>query len=223
MKSILVLEDSEDYQILIESALKNRFKVSVYGTAAQAIQALSTSSFDLFLLDIVLPDSTGYEVCSFIKSQEHLRHLPVIMLSSKDSIDDKLKGFDYGADDYVTKPFDFRELIARTEAHTKNSSNSDLKIIHTHGFAIDIPKQKFIDPQRNHIDLTRIEFRLLTYFCQNLDIVLTREMLLNHAWPDDLTVSERTVDTHISNLRKKSGQLGKKIKAVHGMGYKLCS
>ena len=223
MKSILVLEDSKDYQLMIQSSLQNHFEVSVYETVASAIEAISNKNFDLFLLDIVLQNSSGYEVCSFIKSQEHLNHLPVIMLSSKDSIDDKLKGFDYGADDYMTKPFDFRELIARIEAHTKKQQNPEVKLIKTHGFSIDISKQKFIDPDKKHIDLTRIEFKLLTYFCQNLDIVLTREMILDHAWPNDLSVGERTVDTHVSNLRKKTGQLGKKIKAVHGMGYKLCS
>ena len=223
MERILVLEDSKDYQLLIREALRAHFEVEFCETVSDALTAIKCKPYNLFLLDVVLPESSGLEVCSFIKSQEHLRHIPTILLTSKDNINDKLKGFQYGADDYITKPFDFRELVARVNVHTQKNKNKKETYILSHGYIVHITKQEVVDPNKNHIDLTRIEFKLLKYLCENLDRVLSREMILNHAWPENLNISQRTVDTHISNLRKKTGELGKNIKSVHGMGYKMCS
>ncbi|MCB0390573.1 MAG: response regulator transcription factor [Bdellovibrionales bacterium] len=219
--SILVIEDSLDYQLMLKACLTEFYSIELVVTGNEAIKLLNSQPFDLVLVDIVLPDMNGLQICNFIKSQKNLNNTPVILLTSKDSIEDKLKGFDFGADDYITKPFDHRELLARIKSKIKADKLSN-NLIKISDLEIDNSKQYVFSKAKNErIDLTTIEYKLLLYFSQRIDHVLSREQILNYVWPDNLNVSERTVDSHVSNLRKKLSGTNTTIDAVRGSGYRF--
>ncbi|MCB0355860.1 MAG: response regulator transcription factor [Bdellovibrionales bacterium] len=218
---ILIVEDSKDYQLMLKAIIDNNFHSQLAENGSQALDLISKSHFDLIIIDIVLPDMSGLQICSYVKSQNSLKDTPVILLTSKDTVDDKVKGLDSGADDYITKPFDFKELDARirSQLRRKNKSTDSLYIP---GLEINLDKQTVYVPfQDKTIDLTRIEFKLLVCFSQRIEHVLSRQQILDIVWPNDLNISERTVDSHISNLRKKLLSTGIEILAVSGSGYKF--
>ena len=220
-KRVLLLEDARDYQVLVASALSSDCELCVVDSVESAMDAIQKEDYDLYILDVVLPDSSGLEVCSYIKSQDKLKSSPVILLTGQSTIDEKLLGFEYGADDYITKPFDVREFKARVKVKLNSSVNIANSVFKLKGYQVNVDSQTVFDPENKEVDLTRIEFKLLQLFCRRQGHVLSRENILDQVWPQNMNVSERTVDSHISNLRKKTGDLGSMIKAVHGSGYKL--
>lgn len=220
-RKILVVEDTKDYQMIIGAALKSDYDLKFATTGSEALEILEKYKFDLLIVDIMLPDMSGLQICNFVKNQKDTAETPVIMVTSKDTTEDKVKGFDTGADDYLTKPFHFSELVARVKARLRSSKNSENEIF-LPDLKIDLKKQNvWIVSQERSLDLTRVEFKLLVCFAQRIDHVLTRQTLLDLVWPQNLNISERTVDTHISNLRKKMDGVHLSINAVHGNGYRL--
>lgn len=220
--SILVIEDSFDYQIILKKILTSEHDVTVVSTGKEAIEIISHKKFDLFLIDVMLPDMSGLQICNFIKNQRSTKDIPIILVTSKNQIEDKIKGFDIGADDYVTKPFHLEELGARIKARLKTAKNTASDTIEIPGLLIDLNKQSVMDTRNSrYFELTRVEFKLLVCLAQRIDFVLSREVILNEVWPTNLNISERTVDTHISNLRKKLQGVNVKIAAVHGNGYRF--
>ena len=220
-KRLLVIEDSREYQLILKQALKDDWEAIFAKNGQEALSNLESNHFDLILVDVVLPDMSGLQICSFIKTQSKLANVPVILLTSKDSVEDKVKGFDCGADDYITKPFDFRELSARMKRFS-NSLKKDISKIELLDLEIDKNKQKVFSKQlKSTIELTPIEYKLLICLSQRVDHVLSRSQLLDLIWSDDLNVSERTVDTHVSNLRKKLKGTNVEIDAVRGCGYRF--
>lgn len=221
-QKILVIEDAKDYQVIIGAALKANYDFKFASSGSEALEILKNEKFDLLIVDVILPDMSGLQICNYIKNQKDTAEIPVILVTSKDTTEDKVKGFDTGADDYLTKPFHFNELVARIKARLRNIKKSDNDEIFIPDLKIDLKKQNvWIVSQQRSLELTRVEFKLLVCFAQRIDHVLTRQMILDLVWPQNLNISERTVDTHISNLRKKLAGIHLHINAVHGNGYRL--
>ena len=226
-KKILAVEDSSDYQHILQSLLHSDYDLTIAGTADETFLAVEKQDFDLILLDIVLPDSDGYEICSQLRSKGKTKNIPIIFVTSKESIPDKVMGFSLGGDDYVTKPFNALELKARVAAKVRLSDQKESsKDLLCGPLQINIPTQRVYllgaDPsEKESIDVTSTEFRLLLYMAQHIDHVLARDQILEAVWGETLNVTERTVDTHVSKLRKKLKTAGEMIKSVHGAGYRF--
>ncbi|MFZ3231426.1 MAG: response regulator transcription factor [Pseudobdellovibrio sp.] len=222
MFKILVVEDSKDYQLIIKTVLEPLFAITICETGAEAIQKINSEDFDLALIDIVIPDMSGLQICNYIKTLKSAKHTSVILVTSKDTIEDKSKGFDCGADDYLTKPFHHKELLMRINARLRNNETHKAEQVSVPGLEIEISKQRVIRlSDMKSLDLTRSEFKLLLCFVQRVDHLLSRQQILDLVWPTNLNISERTVDSHISNLRKKLLGVDVEISAVHGSGYRF--
>ena len=224
-KKILAVEDAADYQMIVKSTLKDDYELTLATNGKEAYEALERDTYDLILLDIILPDCDGYEICSTVRSKDSTKNTPVIFVTSKESIPDKVMGFSLGADDYITKPFNTLELKARVAAKLRMSEQKGGNSVLTRGdIEINVPSQRVylqVDEQKDALDMTSTEFRLLLYMAQHVDHVLSREQILDAVWGDSLNVTERTVDTHVSKLRKKLGACGDYIRSVHGSGYRF--
>jgi len=176
---------------------------------------------DLLVLDLMLPDIDGLEVCKYIRNEKKA-DFPIIMLTAKDDEFDKVLGLELGADDYVTKPFSVRELLARIKAILRRSNDtSDTSIINIENILkIDLQKYEvFVNEEP--IVLTATEFKLLRIFAEKQGHVYSRERLLSKLWGDDKLVINRTIDVHVKNLREKLGEAGKYIINIRGVGYKI--
>ena len=209
MNSILVTEDNAEMRILIEDAL-GEFNLTFANDLKQTRDVLAANHFDLLILDLILPDGNGLELLS------ELRAIPVIVLTGKSETSVKVEAFSIGADDYVVKPFDPLELKARVQAKIKKASRFAADDVRVGDLQIDIPKQKV-----NGIDLTSLELRLLLTISRAPEKVFTRESLLREVWGAGLSVTDRTVDTHIGHLRKKIAGTRSKIDTVVGLGYRF--
>lgn len=215
MKKILVVEDD----IPISNLIKLNLNVANYECrqcydGQEALQAIKSESFDLVLLDVMLPKLDGFELYKEIK----LIGIPTIFLTAKTSIEDKVMGLKMGADDYMTKPFEGIELLARIE-NVLRHYNRKFEILKYKDFEINL-EQRSVAKRGELIELTLKEFELLVFLVQNKNIVLTREKLVEKVWGYDYTGETRTVDNHIQKLRKKL-ELKDNIKTVFGLGYKL--
>lgn len=226
-KKLLAVEDSQDYQLILKSTLQQDYDVTIAGTAHEAYEDLKNHTYDLILLDIILPDSDGYEICSQIRSNPSTSHLPIIFVTSKETIPEKVMGFSLGADDYITKPFNTLELKARVASKLRLSDHNAQNASLVKGCVeINTPTQRVYlcsENEKEHVDLTTTEFRLLSYMAHHEDHVLGRDQILEAVWGETLNVTERTVDTHVSKLRKKLKNAGEYIKSVHGSGYRFSS
>src|SRR5258708_3058157 len=217
---ILVIEDDcviREY--LKEFLTENNFSVHTEGQGIPGLEYLKKKEPDLVLLDLGLPDIDGESICMEIG--KNYPEIPVIILTAKNSLDDKIKGLNIGADDYVTKPFIADELLARIKARlrTKLPNNSKIKIAD-----LELDSKKIqIKRGEKEIVLTPQEFKLLEYLMINKDVVLTREMILNRIWKYSDEVESRVVDVYIGYLRKKiDGDFKKKlIKSIRGFGYTI--
>ena len=169
----------------------------------------------------MLPDADGIEICKYLKSNQEFSSIPVIMLTARADETDKVLGLELGADDYVTKPFSPRELVARVKAVLRRKTqDSGKKIKIGDILLIDLNKfQAFVENKK--IDLTPTEFRILKILASKKGWVFTRDQILDHLWGHDKVVLDRTIDVHIKNLREKLGEAAKFIKNVRGVGYKI--
>ena len=221
---ILVIEDEPDIRKNLEYNLaREGFSVSGAASILEAKTLLSSDDFNLILLDLMLPDGSGLDLCKEIKANSKTESTPVIILTAKDDEVDKVVGFEIGADDYVTKPFSVRELILRVKAVLKRGTKKkeileverkfgDLKIdIDSHEVHVDDVK----------INLTALEFRLLRKLVDTRGRVQSRDQLLTDVWGYSTEVTTRTVDTHVKRLREKLGPMGKYVQTIRGVGYKF--
>lgn len=223
---ILLVEDDPDIANLIQRGLSiEGFQVNWVSTAQEAITAVDTHTPELAILDLGLPDMGGLSVCRAWRRQQ--RQLPILILSAKDSVNSKVAGLDAGADDYLTKPFDFEELNARLRALTrrKPSSKSDQTTTehHIHVTPLSLNEEMHeITLNDRLLELTEREFLLLSYLMKHAGQVVTREQILNFAWRDHIGLTDNAVDVYISYLRRKielhSPRL---IHTVRGIGFKL--
>lgn len=217
MKNILVVEDEADIQELLENFLNDAgYKTSLAGDGVQALELFNSGSFDMVLLDIMIPKIDGYGVCEFIRSRSNV---PIIMLTALDSEDNQIKGFDLKIDDYITKPFSMKVLIKKIAAVFRRCENRiENGLISYKAVTIDAEGHKVFVNGRP-IEVTQKEFELLEVLLRNQGRVLTRPQLLDELWGYDFYGDERIVDSHIKNLRKKLGV--NYIDTIRGVGYRI--
>jgi len=219
---IFIIEDESSIIKLIEHNLKkNGFIVSSSANGNDGLKELKKFHPDLLLLDWMLPDLSGIEICKNIRKDNSFKHLPIIMLTAKGEVEDKIKGLDSGVDDYLTKPFSFNELMARIKAVIRRSNpNTVSDNLEYDDLLLDrIEKRVFRDNQE--IKLGPTEFRLLEFFLTNPKRVYSRDQILEHVWPNNINVESRTIDVHIRRLRKSINFENKKelIRTVRSSGY----
>jgi DNA-binding response OmpR family regulator len=223
-KKILIVDDDKDFASIAKLNLEDlgKYKVRVETKGAQALSAASQFKPDVIILDLMLPDMGGLEICKRLKEKERFSSTPIIMLSGKKEEADKVSGLDTGADDYVVKPFSVKELDARIRALLRRAgSEAEEK-------EIDIGRGVVIYPQRYEVtvkgekaELTHAEFAILQLLVSRKGQVFTRSRILDYLWDTPDGVTERTIDVHITHLREKLGKAGSLIKNVRGVGYKL--
>ena len=219
MNKILVVDDEERMRKLVRDFLANKgYRVLEASNGEEALEIfLQQKDIALILLDVMMPVMDGWETC---KSIREYSKVPIIMLTAKSEEKDELKGFELGVDEYITKPFSPKILVARVEAILRSYADSGDEILEEGGIKIDkIAHTVTIDGQMT--DLSFKEFELLSYFLENKGIALSREMILNHVWNYDYFGDARTIDTHVKKLRSKMGEKGNLIKTIWGMGYKF--
>lgn len=217
LKNILVVEDEADIQELLENFLNDAgYKTSLAADGVQALELFGSESFDMVLLDIMIPKIDGYGVCEFIRSRSDV---PIIMLTALDSEDNQVKGFDLKIDDYITKPFSMKVLIKKIAAVFRRCENRmENGIISYKSVTIDTDGHK-VFVNGGLIEVTQKEFELLEELLRNQGRVLTRPQLLDKLWGYDFYGDERIVDSHIKNLRKKLGV--NYIDTIRGVGYRI--
>lgn len=226
MRRVLLIEDSAEVQIMVRGAIGQRYELLIAETAAAAEEYFEKTSFDLFLIDIMLPDGNGFELCAQLKNNEKTRDIPVIFLTTKNATKDKVMGFAIGADDYIAKPFDPLELRARVDSKMRKIIEKSLaeEYFICGPFRLSIPFQKVFLTEKTHqreIALTPNEFKLTYFFMRHEGHVLSRARLLEAVWGHDLHVNDRTVDSHVCSLRKKLNFQVQVIESVFGEGYRF--
>ena len=221
---ILVIEDEPDIRGNLEYNLSREgFSVSTAASISEANTLLTSTDYNLILLDLMLPDGSGLDLCKSIKSNSDTESIPIIILTAKDDEVDKVVGFELGADDYVTKPFSVRELILRVKAVLKRGSKKKeiVEVVRQFGdLKIDVDSHEVhVDDAK--INLTALEFRLLRQLVDTRGRVQSRDQLLSDVWGYSAEVTTRTVDTHVKRLREKLGPMGKYVQTIRGVGYKF--
>ena len=222
--NILVIEDEPDIRKNLEyNLVREGFKVSSVGSLSDANETLKNNVFSLILLDLMLPDGSGLDLCKKIKGNPETESIPIIILTAKDDEVDRVVGFELGADDYVTKPFSVRELILRVKAILKRGiKKSDVVEVERQfgDLKIDVDSHE-VHVDSSLIELTALEFRLLRELVDKRGRVQSRDQLLSEVWGYNSEVTTRTVDTHIKRLREKLGSMGKYVQTIRGVGYKF--
>jgi two-component system phosphate regulon response regulator PhoB len=223
-ESILVVEDEDDIRELLRYNLaKEGYQVTGSASGEEALKAVKAARPDLLVLDLMLPGMDGLEVCRSLKQDPQTRNLPIVMLTAKGEEADIVAGLELGADDYVTKPFSLRVLLARLRAVLRRRSAAPLPEtdpITTHELEIH-PGRHEVLAQGRPVDLTATEFRLLNLLARRPGWVFTRSQIVNEIHGDDYSVTERTVDVQMVSLRKKLGPCGKYLETVRGIGYRF--
>jgi two-component system phosphate regulon response regulator PhoB/two-component system alkaline phosphatase synthesis response regulator PhoP len=220
---IAIVEDDPDILKLVAQTLeKAGFHIRRYVNGKELMRSLTKETPDLLVLDLMLPDMDGLEICRNLRAQAATEKLPIIILTARVEEMDRVLGLEMGADDYVTKPFSTRELLARVKAVLRRRSPMETPKV------LELGEMLRIDPERyevfvNHIrvELTTTEFKLLQILAEKPGRVFSREQLLNRLWGNDKLVIDRTIDVHVKNLREKLGEAGKLIKNIRAVGYKI--
>ena len=218
-KKILVVDDEARMRKIVKDFLvMNGYKVLEAEDGEQAVDMFyADKDIALIILDVMMPKLDGWEVTKEIRS---VSDVPIIMLTAKDSEKDELLGFELGVDEYVSKPFSPKVLVARVEAVLRRSSSGDGDIEEYNGIQIDKPAHT-VKIDGEPIELSFKEFELLAYLMANKKMALSRENILNHVWNYDYYGDARTIDTHVKKLRAKMGEKGDMIKTIWGVGYKF--
>ncbi|MCI0468656.1 MAG: response regulator [Nitrospirae bacterium] len=228
MKNILVIDDEADIvELAAYNLRKEGFAVDSAGDGGDALKKIKSHHYDLIILDLMLPEIHGIELCKIIRNNPATSHLPIIMLTAKGEEVDKILGLEMGADDYITKPFSPRELVARVKAVLRRTVTappekpSAEKILEIGGLRID--KERYeVTIKKKVIKLSATEFKLLLYLAERKGKIFNRERLLDAVWGDDVYVEPRTVDVHIRRLRTKIEEDPNNpiyIKTMRGVGY----
>lgn len=217
---ILVVDDESRMRKLVKDFLiKSNYEVLEAEDGCQALDLFyEIKDIALIILDVMMPKLDGYEVCREIRQSSKV---PVIMLTAKSDERDELQGFQLGVDEYITKPFSPKILVARVEAVLRRTNRLDsAELLEAGGIVIDRTAHS-VSIEGKQVELSFKEFELLTYFMENKGIALSREKILNHVWNYDYFGDARTIDTHVKKLRSKMGDKGELIKTIWGMGYKF--
>lgn len=216
---VLVVDDEERMRKLISDFLKIKgYETEEAGDGEEAIDVFfADKEIALIILDVMMPKMDGWEVLKTVR--EHSK-VPVIMLTARTEETDELKGFEYGADEYISKPFSPKILVARVEAILRRSGVNQDEVVRVGGIEVDKSAHS-VKIDGKEIELSFKEYELLLYFIENKGIALSREKILNNVWNYDYFGDARTIDTHVKKLRAKMGTKGDYIKTVWGMGYKF--
>jgi two-component system phosphate regulon response regulator PhoB len=220
---VLVVDDEPDLLELVRVNLsQSGYTVETAASGTDALAALRRAPPDVMVLDLMLPDLSGTELCARVRADQRLTGLPIIMLTAKSEEIDRVVGLELGADDYVTKPFSPRELALRVRAVLRRRAPSgDEARVFEHGDLRVDPDSHRASVSGKEISLTAKEFQLLVALMGRPGRVMTRERLLDEVWGSDITVTSRTIDTHLKRLREKLGSAGDLIETVRGVGYRF--
>ena len=220
---ILVVDDEPDVVELIRFNLQAAgYDVVTADDGTEALRKALSASPDLIILDLMLPEVDGLEVCKLLRRDPHTKAIPIVMLTARAGEIDRVLGFELGADDYVTKPFSPRELVLRVKALLRRGQRDTEtpEQIRIGTLLVDLPKHQ-VTVQNKAIELTATEFKLLTVLAQRRGRVQSREQLLKDVWEYDSLIDTRTVDTHMRRLREKLGSAAKYLDTVRGVGYRF--
>lgn len=219
MAFIFIVEDDADIREIEKIALKNsNYEVKTFESAKDFYKKLEETIPDLVILDVMLPDESGYEIVKKLRSQEATSKIPVMMVTAKTQEIDMIRGLDEGADDYIKKPFSVMELITRVKALLRRTVSAEIKVLQLEELRMD-HERRAVFVQEEAIELTYKEYELLRLLMTNQGMVLSREVIMRHVWGTDFEGESRTVDMHIKTLRKKLKEAGCHIKTVRNVGY----
>lgn len=222
-KHIALIEDEPDIAELVSINLsKAGFSVKVFSNGSGFLKFIDKNIPDLVLLDLMLPDTDGLEICKLIRKDDRSCSVPIIMLTAKSEEMDKVLGLELGADDYMTKPFSPKELVARVKAVLRRHDPAkETNTIAIGGvLTIDMTKHE-VSIKGKRVDLTATEFKILEMLSSKKGWVFSREKILDYLWGEEKAVIDRTVDVHIRHLREKLGEASRFVKNIRGVGYKL--
>lgn len=224
---ILLVEDDEDIQQLVSfNLIKTGFHVTCTDDGEQGLEAMKKETFDCIILDLMLPGKSGYEICKQVRNDVTGRDIPIIMLTAKGEDNDIISGLDHGADDYITKPFSPKVLIARIKSVLRRRTDADekekkaIQVLADIGLSIDINRHEVL-LQGKEINLTMTEFSLLSLLASKPGRVFSRQQIIDKVKGYDYYVTPRAIDVQIFGLRKKLGQVGNTIETVRGIGYRF--
>lgn len=223
-KKIAIVDDEPDIVELVSIHLKKSgYKTVEFESGEGFFKFIKSNKIDLVILDLMLPDSDGFEICKYLKNESDYSNIPVIMLTARGDETEKILGLEIGADDYVTKPFSPRELVARVKAILRRNDKKTPKIQKIYiGDSLEIDLNKYeVKIEGQKIELTSSEYKILNLLSNKKGWVYSREQILDYLGVSDKGVLDRTVDVHIKNLREKLGDYGLFIKNIRGVGYKL--
>jgi len=219
-RKILIIEDENDVADLLSLNLRKAgFRVSTAADGANGLQKARDDRPDFIILDLMLPKMSGLEVCRVLKGDTVTAHTPILMLTAKAEEIDRIVGLEFGADDYVTKPFSPREIVLRIRAILRRGETAD-ESLKAGPISID-PARHQVRVNGKPVRLTSLEFKLLRTLMQRRGRVQDRDRLLNEVWGYESVIDTRTVDTHVRRLREKLGKAGDVIETVRGFGYRL--
>lgn len=218
MTKILIVEDEQNLARFIELELKHeQYEVEIENDGQSGLDRALKYNFDLILLDLMLPNINGLEICRQIRQ---VQNTPIIMITAKSDTYDKVVGLDYGADDYIVKPFDIEELLARIRAMLRRQPKKNKNEININGLVIDKDAFK-VSVNGEHVGLTKTEYDLLLLLAENINHVMQREQIIEYVWGYDTEVETNVVDVYIRYLRNKLKPYNKDtyIETVRGVGY----
>lgn len=219
MALIYIVEDDESIREIETIALKNsNYIVSAFENAKEFYKKLDDLVPDLILLDVMLPDESGYDIVRKLRKRPATQDIPIIMVTAKTTEMDMIKGLDGGADDYIKKPFSIMELITRVKALLRRTAKEEPKLLKLDDLVID-HERHVVTVNNEPVDLTYKEYELLRLLMGSQGIVMTREVIMRSVWDTDFEGETRTVDMHIKTLRHKLGDYGSRIKTVRNVGY----
>lgn len=219
MALIYIVEDDESIREIETIALKNsNYIVSAFENAKEFYKKLDELVPDLILLDVMLPDESGYDIVRKLRKRPATQEIPIIMVTAKTTEMDMIKGLDGGADDYIKKPFSIMELITRVKALLRRTAKEEPKLLKLDDLVIDHERHA-VTVNNEPVDLTYKEYELLRLLMGSQGIVMTREVIMRSVWDTDFEGETRTVDMHIKTLRHKLGDYGSRIKTVRNVGY----
>ena len=218
---ILVVEDEQDIRdLLVFNLQKNGFNVRSVDNGEKALSLIRTDNFDLILLDLMIPGISGFDLARILKNDDETSEVPIIMLTAKGEESDIVKGLEIGAQDYITKPFSVKVLVARINKIINSKITNTNSVIEYENLIINIKSREVIVEGKS-IDLTFTEFEILKLLASHSKWVYTRTEIIDQVRGDNYIVTDRTIDFQIVGLRKKLGSYGKCIKTVRGVGYRF--
>ena len=222
-KLVAVVEDDPAVRSLVVSQLEQSgFRTAEFTTAGAFYEYLEARKPDLVILDRGLPDGDGLDVCRYIRERHRFADVPVLVLTGRSEEIDRVLGLELGADDYIAKPFSPLELVARVKTQFRRQERQeDRETIEAGGMLVLDLKKYEVTVEGSKVELTPTEFRVLRILAEKPGWVLSRDQILDALWGDDKAVIDRTVDLHITNIRRKLGKAGELIKSIRGVGYKL--